>query len=404
MNTPAIKRKTLFFSLVVVSAIGIISTATRDENKKNSSNQDIFSSEINIATPSPSGDEGGLVVPASCPSDLHDAAYYGQPCGACNVCGSCNGGGTYQCGGACSVSAPALTPGYGNTCTSTNACGQSYSAITTCTGAKAAPWTLNPPGWQTSPYTCPPQTITYNTAWGTTACYVEQCTTSNPGAGTIQCDGTCSGAAPPVPANYGTACLSTPNSCGMQGTGIIGCSGSCEAVVPPDAFCSKTLQICENSCSSGIYHANASSFALFDNDPPRNFVACYTDKVNCSDTDPTVNVTASTTWISADTPTNAITLSGTSPKVVTPVLRATPGTNSEDITARYTPSVGFNVDSTIRADVTKFCASGCTAAEAATVCIGKTYTAPSPSASCPGVNSTCDGARNCDYNWIEIAP
>lgn len=53
------------------------------------------SSELGIAAPSPLGENGGFAVPASCPSDLHDAPVnYGQACGTC--------GGTIQCAGTCS--------------------------------------------------------------------------------------------------------------------------------------------------------------------------------------------------------------------------------------------------------------------------------------------------------------
>ena len=53
------------------------------------------SSEIGIATSSPSGPAGGLVIPASCPSDIHDEPSYGTPCSSC--------GGFIQCGGSCST-------------------------------------------------------------------------------------------------------------------------------------------------------------------------------------------------------------------------------------------------------------------------------------------------------------
>ncbi|MBP7060741.1 MAG: hypothetical protein KBA91_02065, partial [Candidatus Moranbacteria bacterium] len=64
------------------------------------------SSELNIADTSPLGDTAGLVVPASCPSDLHDDPNYGQPCtSGGNACGMTNSG-TYNCGGSCNASPP----------------------------------------------------------------------------------------------------------------------------------------------------------------------------------------------------------------------------------------------------------------------------------------------------------
>ncbi len=63
------------------------------------------SSEYAFFSLSPSGQEGGWAVPASCPSDLHDEPNYGQPCSVCNSCGVCNSG-FIQCGGSCSAAAP----------------------------------------------------------------------------------------------------------------------------------------------------------------------------------------------------------------------------------------------------------------------------------------------------------
>ena len=263
---------------------------------------------------------------------------------------------------------------------------------------------MNPPTWQPAGYVCPPNTLTYISPIGMVGCYIQQCSTSNPSAGTIQCDGTCSGATPPLPAGYGASCLSTPNACNMRSTGIIGCDGTCTAVAPSDAFCSKTLQICENSCSSGIYRANGSSFSMYDNEPARNLVACYSDKINCSDADPTADVTASSVWTENNSPYNAVTLSGTDPKSLSPNTLPANGTRSESINARYSPAAGVSIDSSVQVNVTKFCAPGCTAGQGKLVCIGKTYTASSSTSGCGGVTSTCDGTRVCDYNWKEVAP
>ncbi len=94
------------------------------------------SSEINIAESSPLGSAGGLVVPASCPSDLHDAPTYGQPCSASNACGTNNG--TIQCGGSCNAIAPSIPGNYGNNCSACNgACGCNPGTIQ-CNGACSA--------------------------------------------------------------------------------------------------------------------------------------------------------------------------------------------------------------------------------------------------------------------------
>jgi hypothetical protein len=184
----------------------------------------------------------------------------------------------------------------------------------------------------------------------------------------------------------------------MQSTGIIDCGGVCNAVIPPDSLCSNTLQVCENSCSSGIYYTNGSSFSMFDNDPARNLVACYTAQANCSDTDPLANVTASTLWTASNTPSDAVTLSGANPKAVSPNLLLGPGTRSEDVTAIYSPVLGINVNSTVQVSVTKFCASNCSAS-AASYCSNETFTTND---GC-GLPETCTGTRLCDFNWKEVA-
>ncbi len=81
------------------------------------SNNQADSVELGIASPSPLGEEYGLAIPASCPSDLHDDPTYGLPCAACNAtCGLCNAG-TYDCGGVCNVGAPpCLVSGLTATC------------------------------------------------------------------------------------------------------------------------------------------------------------------------------------------------------------------------------------------------------------------------------------------------
>lgn len=95
------------------------------------------SSEYNYFNTSPMGKSGGLAIPASCPSDLHDDPNYGTSCTTCNVCGSCNGG-WYACGNVCSASAPPLPPNYGNACTSpANACGMTNSGSIGCSGCNA---------------------------------------------------------------------------------------------------------------------------------------------------------------------------------------------------------------------------------------------------------------------------
>jgi len=72
--------------------------------KQLSEEVEIFSSELNIADTSPLGAAGGLVVPASCPSDPHDAEI--ASCTSLpNACGRTNSGWN-ACGGGCSAATP----------------------------------------------------------------------------------------------------------------------------------------------------------------------------------------------------------------------------------------------------------------------------------------------------------
>ncbi len=121
------------------------------------------SSELGVAATSPRGTLGGLVVPASCASRIHNSADEYSACSNCNLCGACNTGQS-QCGGACNVGAPALPSGYDSVCTKTNVCGG----------------------------------VSF---------------------GRIQCDGSCNAVAPALPSGYGTSC----GGCG----GSIMCNGSC---------------------------------------------------------------------------------------------------------------------------------------------------------------------------------
>ncbi len=397
-----IKHRKLLFAAIVALVFGA-SFFVRERLSQPSP-----SSELGIAAVSPSGETGGFVVPASCPSNLHDSPFYGQPCVQCNLCGSCNNG-TYQCGTTppcstnksgvtechgtvCSVSAPANPPGVGDPCTATNACGQTYPPSTVCSGTKSSPLTVlhAPPCSSTELYYPGGGMVLPN-------CLACDLTTGYPSNGIVQCDGSCSGIAPPNPVGYGTPCsTASTNICGMHGTGIIGCSGTCEAVVPLDSACTHSLQICENSCSSGIYYANGGSFSMMDTDPAKRLVACYTDQPACSDATPGANVTATVTWSAANVPSDAIALSGANPKLVTPNPLPSFMTRTENISATY-PLVSMT--STVTAAVTKFCASNCST-DSGSYCMGESYTGTN---TC-GNPEACTGTRYCDFNWKEVAP
>lgn len=205
--------------------------------------------EVGYTEQSPLGDSAGEVIPASCPSDLHDApSNYGQACvSGANACGQTNSG-TIQCDGSCSVGVPANPAGYGNACNSSaNACGQTNAGTIQCNGSCSATTPANPVGYG-------------NTCTGA----ANSCGTTN--SGTLVCSGgsptlycsastpaepvlpaTCGCASPP--GNYGTGCSSGANACGFVNTGTIQCNGTCSATTPSDSLCSAT-------CGNGVCDAH----------------------------------------------------------------------------------------------------------------------------------------------------
>ncbi len=100
LKKPLSRKKVVAAVLVPVFFVfaGTVLTLTFSQQESAGS---IISSELGIAAVSPMGESGGLVIPASCPSDLHDDPTYGQQCSVSNACGTQYG--TYQCGGTCSI-------------------------------------------------------------------------------------------------------------------------------------------------------------------------------------------------------------------------------------------------------------------------------------------------------------
>lgn len=126
-----ISKRASVFLIILLASVGAFASSYRNTLPVAPS-----SSELGIATTSPSGEAGGAVVPASCPSSLHDDLTYGTFCSACSAC-ACNYG-AYQCGGVCSVGAPALPSGFGGACTSVpNVCGMTNIGTVTCSGCTA---------------------------------------------------------------------------------------------------------------------------------------------------------------------------------------------------------------------------------------------------------------------------
>lgn len=414
-------------------------------------NIETVSPEVGFTSVSPTGESGGIVVPASCASNLHDDPWYGSACNACNACGACNSG-SIQCSGirrrsrsgtpeygiwdtmgvwwgerlantlgltwtsfgivnplgspgACNVSAPALPSGYGSGCWSApNACGAQGWGTINCAGACTG---VTPP----------------NPSYLGNACSVANvCGVSN--SGTYLCSGACSVGAPALPSGYGTACTSAANNCGSTNSGVIGCSG-CSAVAPANiplgsacsgpanacgmtipgtitcGGCSSTvapsdalcdLAICKNSCSSTLNRSG--NFTVASGPPSTTLKACFYQAGTGACTGG-VDVTGSATWTETNAPKDAIYFSPTG------VLNARYVNGDETFNVSY-----LGVTKSPRVTVTCI-PNTCSIAAAKTVtdtyCPEVTQDTGVPTG-CDGMTLVCPGTRKCNYNWREIAP
>jgi len=99
-------RKTLV-STVILALLFVFAVLLSYAGTPASSAISSRSVEVGVATVGPAGSSGGLAIPASCPSDLHDApANYGSGCSSGpNICGQV-GSGSIQCNGSCSAGVP----------------------------------------------------------------------------------------------------------------------------------------------------------------------------------------------------------------------------------------------------------------------------------------------------------
>lgn len=209
-----------------------------------------------------------------------------------------------------------------------------------------------------------------------------------------------------VSLDSGTTGSTTPYGVVVTGNALGGFAWSDElgwidfsraGIRPVSAPIVRDLQVCEGmSCSSGVYRANGASITMANTEPGRNYVACYADTALAPCTDPTaLNVTndPTTIWSDSNTPGDAVTLSGTDPKLVRPNAFFG-GSRTETVTARYGALV-----SSFQVTVSEICISNCTA-EAASHCPGSFNT----SNSCGNPETCPTGTRSCDFNWKEVAP
>ncbi|TXH01138.1 MAG: hypothetical protein E6R05_06030 [Candidatus Moraniibacteriota bacterium] len=276
--------------------MGVVALTSWIELTPSPTNPSHVSSEYNFFNTSPIGKDGGLAVPASCPSDLHDDPTYGQPCtSAANICGMTTSG-SYQCGGVCDASPPLdsacpCTAEYyaGFECNSPfNVCGEYNRGPVNCDGSCSvpAPPDRDPcvacvPDNSCAASTCVGQSCTNNcgtpvpgtlpadNSCAASTCFNATCTNScgelitgtypgdwnnvsgncadyGMGVGTVtaeqnSCDGTyrnidwSSCTLPPVctpPVN--DPCTSAPNNCGDTIAGTIQADCSCDARQPAD--------------------------------------------------------------------------------------------------------------------------------------------------------------------------
>ena len=388
-------------SIVIPSILLLASLAS------NHSEETASSPEIGFTSVSPSGKQGGVAVPASCASSLHDDPWYGTVCTACNTCGTCASG-TLQCSGtpeygkwssdsswwgerffneiglswteigivnpsgfpgACSVGAPANPWYLGVACSASNACGSTnwgtYDCAGNCSvGAPALP-------------------VGYESACTSAA---NNCGSTNPGV--IGCSG-CSAAAPADIA-LGTACSGPVNACGMTIAGTIGCSGCSSTVAPANTLCD--LAVCKNGCTSTIDRSG--SFTIASGSPSTTLKACFY-QAGTSACASGVDVTGSATWTETNAPKNAISFSSTgilNTRFVNgdEVFRVSYGgvTKSPRVTVTCIPNTCSIPDAKAKTDT--YCPETVQDTGIATGCDGETL--------------TCPGTRHCDYNVKEVSP
>lgn len=158
----------------------------------------------------------------------------------------------------------------------------------------------------------------------------------------------------------------------------------------------KTLKMCPSSCVSG--GTPYDTLPSFPADAPVTLYACY-GTGNCSLGDLPINGT----WTETNAPDNAISLS-TGLGLSVDVTQSNLGDASEQLRLSYPSGVP------VPAQVTATAAVSCAALTCSSLSIVSQRESYCPSVSntfdnnCGGMTAACDGMRNCDFNWKEIAP
>ena len=153
------------------------------------------------------------------------------------------------------------------------------------------------------------------------------------------------------------------------------------------------FQLCRDTGTSPIATSGQTWPANFSVGDSASMKTYFDNTLDCQGT----NVTSLTTF--TDTPSLAIVLSGTNPKVVTAQtfpLALGAGQQSEN-----DPVVATYNGQTITMDITvhEVCYSTCSSV-APNHCKGESF----PATNTCSAAETCTGTRNCNYNWIETAP
>ncbi|MCX6765804.1 MAG: hypothetical protein NT136_02495 [Candidatus Moranbacteria bacterium] len=157
----------------------------------------------------------------------------------------------------------------------------------------------------------------------------------------------------------------------------------------PIQYQSSTTKLCVNACDSGILIANESSRTMTVGQT-LNLKACHNLSSACDDASGDITYSNLVFWSDNNTPNNAVSLSGTNPKVLT---ADNPG--SEGVSMRSSASSGYTVNFTVNVSSLPVCV--CNTGCEASICKGTNC-----NDSCG--NSVCPGTKNCGPSWKEVAP
>jgi hypothetical protein len=177
----------------------------------------------------------------------------------------------------------------------------------------------------------------------------------------------------------------------------------------------RTLKVCQDACNSDIEVTDA-GFTMQETDPARNYKACYNTATSCNASggpnDGDVTSDAKTTWSEKNAPGDAIGLSGSNPKTITPKDISGVSSVQENVGVEYDTLSEFVFPVTNVCVKTGDWVTGPDGVSGgvidgdylANICSSETVT---------GYNNSCglqsqpfNGLKNCNAgtNWKEVAP